>query len=206
MVRPGALFEGGSTGHTANRDYFKQMYPAGWDATDVPEAALAAVPVAGLCKTRRFDNESREFCADWSFGVIVDAGNQIGTNENAKEYGFFTPTTENRHTSIHLFINGVRINPANYFLNHSDTTLGQYEAGFNRPGDDDIAPIAYHQDSRWIFGSWLIDEGNVGQWFSGDAAEFSPLLRGIHTAELRVASKKRIVRFKSSNISIMGMR
>lgn len=203
MVRPGAFFEGDTSGHTANRDYFKQAYPGGWDAETVTEAAAAAVPVAGLCKTRRFDNTNSLFAVSWGFGVIVDDGHTIGLGEYAF-YGFSGATSGN-HTSIHLFINGVRITRCNWFLRHSDTTMAQFDntlAGISGT----LSARAYAQDSRWEFGTFIIDANNLSQWFTGDTASLSPLLPGIHTAELRVASKKRMVRFKSSNISIFGMR
>ena len=207
MVRPGAFFEGSSGGATANRDYFKQVYPAGWEATTVADAADAAVPVAGLCRTKRFNNTSALFCVSWGFSVIIDDGNEIGTNENDKPYGFdISIPTAGGHTSMHLYINGVRINNCNWFLRHSDTTLGQFDKGFLGRNDKAICPVAFHQDSRYIFGSFIIDSTNDGNYFTGDTADLNPLLPGVHTVELRVASKKRIVRFKSSNITILGMR
>lgn len=208
MVRPGAFFEGATTGHTANRDFFKQMYPANWDADYVDDAAAVAAPVAGLCKSERFDNTNSLCCVSWGFGVIIDDGNLIGTGTNDKAYGFKTTGggTAGNKTSVHLFVNGVQITRCNWYLRQSDTTMAQFDKGFNRPDPEDIAPIAYHQDSRWEFGAFIIDAENVTTWFTGDTASLSPLLPGIHTAELRVASKKRMVRFKSSNISIFGMR
>lgn len=207
MVRPGAFFEGSSGGHTANRDFFKQAYPGGWGVTTITEAADAAVPVAGLCRSKRFDNTNALFNVSWGFGVIIDDGHTIGTGEY-DFFGFGGPGASagsGNHTSMHLFINGVRITRANWFLRHSDLTMAQFDLSLAGISAETPAK-AYFQDSRWIAGSYTIDAVNASLWFTGDTAALSPLLPGVHTAELRVASKKRIVRFKSSNISILGMR
>ena len=201
MVRPGQFVVGGTSGHTANRDYFKQAYPGGWTNTNMTQASAAAIPVAGLCHTRYIPFAASLFQVHWSFGIIVDDGN---TFDDLTDWGIYYgysgsfggTATAGHRTSVHLYVNDTRINTANYHIAHSERTLAQVDPTNNVTTADTTK--AFRQDSRWISGHFTFDSTNV----SGFPPGTSPLAAGFHTAEIRVASKKRIVRFKSSNISV----
>lgn len=202
MVRPGQFVTGGTSGHTANRDYFKDVYPSGWEWGTLSEAGPAAVAVAGLCKTHRVDFVPSLFHVSWGLSVIVDDGNVFEILSDTFNYYGFPTAASNHGTSVHLYVNGVRINPANYYVGHSPRTLAQWDPTVPDIGLEANTSRAYRQDSRYLFGHFQFDTQN-DSWFT---AANTPLRKGIHTVEIRVASKRRLVRFKTTNISIVAMR
>lgn len=203
MVRPGQYAVGGTSGHTANRDYFKQAYPGGWSVDNMAKAAKAAVPVAGIARTQFIPFVPTIFHVSWQFSLIVDDGQQYDELADYGKFWGYTGATSGQKTSLHLYINGVRIDNANFFAAHSQRTLAEWDSTLSVSSA--VTAKAFRQDSRYFYGHLQIDAQNVSNYADFDATN-TPLRKGDHTAEIRLASKKRLARFKTSNISILGMR
>lgn len=200
MVRPKTWHRMGTSGATISRDVFEGMYQGSWSVGDRLSDYTAspmvigyedmAIPVMGIGKT--FDVPFADCSAvylSWQALLVVDED--------------LTTEAENNNVTksvCALYIDGYPVGAQSNYIKTGNRSMAK-RAAYNSPYNNSWG----YPDLRAWFGHMVVsDKHGAGAYIPVGEPQF--LAKGLHTADIRFATKARHVRFHSCRMTAIPLR